>query len=288
MQNILENLKIRIATGYVAEYDNRWNTDNFIYIVNSIIPTARLYFLTAGEGFVRFKDREYHLVPGKLFLFPPFANVRVNCPEKMTKYWCHFNANILDLQLDLFSLYQPDSYEQEVKDMAFTEALFKRISDTCCIPHTQRSPLDNFESNSSLNLLIKPFIRKLTDLPVKSFPKTNMLTELIIYIENHLDQRLSLEMLAKRYNLNPTYLSNLFCKKIGLPLISYCNKRRIGAAINLMCNTEANISEIADRVGFPDSASFSKAFKKHTRYSPSEYRKFFIRYQQHLILAEKR
>ena len=49
--------------------------------------------------------------------------------------------------------------------------------------------------------------------------------------------------------------------------------KRMNKSVTLLTQNELNISEIAYRVGFEDPYYFSKCFKNHFNYSPTEYRK---------------
>ncbi|WP_366518190.1 helix-turn-helix domain-containing protein, partial [uncultured Mucilaginibacter sp.] len=40
----------------------------------------------------------------------------------------------------------------------------------------------------------------------------------------------------------------------------------------LLRNYEISIAQVAEEINFPDQSSFGKYFKKHTGFSPSEYR----------------
>ncbi|MBR0288235.1 MAG: helix-turn-helix domain-containing protein, partial [Selenomonadaceae bacterium] len=64
-------------------------------------------------------------------------------------------------------------------------------------------------------------------------------------------------------------------KETGLSPIQYMMQRRIGEAQSLLVETSLPIQEIEFRLGFNDSAHFSKMFKKHVGVTPKEYRKHF-------------
>ena len=55
--------------------------------------------------------------------------------------------------------------------------------------------------------------------------------------------------------------------------MQYIVSLRITNAINLIENTDYNITEIANAVGYDNSLYFSRLFHKHTGMSPSEYKK---------------
>jgi len=111
------------------------------------------------------------------------------------------------------------------------------------------------------------------------FPRKYVLTPFCttltfrLLVQRILDKDFSLEELAKQFNLNPVYLSNLFAKEMGVSLIKYCNNRRINRAIVLLSNTNYTISEIAYQLGAGNAASFSRLFKRHHGITPVEFRR---------------
>jgi len=270
--NILEDLKLSITVARFQELDSNWDTENFNFSFRNFIPFGRLYFPVEGEGFIYYDDREYHMERGRLFLIPAYANAKVKCPERLVKYWCHFNAVPSGARIDFFQLYQPELM-LEVENMEVTENLFRRLTEICHNYRGPTAPAEKFEAEHLLGVLVAPFIKSAAALQQKVIGKSDKFTEVIIYIEENLSRHFSLGEIASKFNMNPNYLSNFFCARKGIPLMSYCNIRRIERSMDLMWNTKYNISEIAYDLGFRDIANFSRTFKKYTGQSPSVYRK---------------
>ena len=276
MQELIENFHLKIEVARFQKLGPEWRTDRFAH---QIIPYNRLYYPVAGEGFVVHHGQQYHLRPGCIYLVPPYAQAEVSCPKYLVKYWCHFNAYILDSDLDIFSLYHP-IYELEVPDNDFVRTLFIRMVELHSTPGTVLHSIDNLEAKSALGLLIAPFLKTIkNEFHGKLADSMTKFVGLLVYIEKNLSKKLTLARLAGEFHLNPTYLSNMFAQKMGLPLIAYCNRRRIRQAIDLIWSTDHSVSEIAYKTGSGDVANFSKMFKRVTGLSPSEYRKNLRRQQ---------
>jgi len=92
------------------------------------------------------------------------------------------------------------------------------------------------------------------------------------YIEEHLDEDLSLVRLAGYIHFNPSYLSRLFKQESGVNLSDYIESARIERAKKLLRNDELKVHEIGLRVGYEASQSFTRFFKKATGVTPQEYR----------------
>ena len=92
------------------------------------------------------------------------------------------------------------------------------------------------------------------------------------YIEEHLEQKLSLNELANLLNLSPYHFTRLFQQSVGIAPYQYVVKCRIRRAKNLLRQTDLAIAQIAKRTGFSSHSCFTKAFRKSTAVSPKVYR----------------
>ncbi|WJH33872.1 response regulator [Paenibacillus sp. CC-CFT747] len=92
------------------------------------------------------------------------------------------------------------------------------------------------------------------------------------YIEAHLHDNLSLDVLAEHVYLHPAYLSRLYKQAAGQRLSDYIKSVRIKKAKELLTDDRLKIHEVAARVGFETSYYFSKVFKKEMKVTPQEYR----------------
>ena len=91
------------------------------------------------------------------------------------------------------------------------------------------------------------------------------------HIQKNYDQMLSFSDLANQLHVSRSYLSAIFNEAMGMTFPNYLAKYRIGMAIKLMDNKNIAYKQIAQAVGYPDYAYFSKVFKKYMGYSPKEY-----------------
>ena len=81
--------------------------------------------------------------------------------------------------------------------------------------------------------------------------------------------------LADNLHLSPKYLSSLLRELTGQTAQQHIHARLISRAKEELSTTSLSVSEIAYRLGFEHSQSFSKFFRQKTRQSPSEFRSAF-------------
>ncbi|HAK43262.1 MAG TPA: hypothetical protein DCM59_11875 [Clostridium sp.] len=92
------------------------------------------------------------------------------------------------------------------------------------------------------------------------------------YIYSHLYEDLNREAIAKAVNLNPSYLSVLFKKEVGISMSEYIQQTKINESINLLTFTNTSIHQICSLLNFTDQSYFTKIFRKFTGTTPKDYR----------------
>lgn len=97
--------------------------------------------------------------------------------------------------------------------------------------------------------------------------------QMIQYIEEHLDQKITLAKVAEAVALSEIHAGRIFKKETGQGVIEYVNTRKMHLAVEYMKNKKLKIKEIAERVGIEDQFYFHRVFKKTYGISPREYRK---------------
>ncbi len=102
---------------------------------------------------------------------------------------------------------------------------------------------------------------------------SSLIQEVIKLTDSDPAADLSLRNIAKRLNVNPSYLSTLFHDETGKTLTEYVNQKRIQLALFLLNTTELQVQTIAQYCGINDVNYFTKLFKKYVHKSPTKYRK---------------
>ncbi len=95
--------------------------------------------------------------------------------------------------------------------------------------------------------------------------------EAIRYISEHYMQDITISTVADYLEISEGYLSRVFKRETDYTFTSYLSHYRIEAAMELLKNCRVKVYEVADKVGFGDTAWFSAQFKKILGISPSEY-----------------
>ena len=104
-------------------------------------------------------------------------------------------------------------------------------------------------------------------------PTNQKLIQIITFLANHIQQEHLLPELAAKFSMTDKTLYRLFKKDLGMSYISYYTQLRIYKSLEYLMNSNYNISEIANMVGYSSLPTFSNTFSKIMGRPPSEYRK---------------
>lgn len=94
----------------------------------------------------------------------------------------------------------------------------------------------------------------------------------LIYIENNIQQPLTVGSVANRFNMSKYYFHRLFSAMMGCSLNQYILSRRLNASLTFIQNDHLSLTEIAYQLNFGTPSSFTRAFKRQYGISPSALR----------------
>lgn len=95
----------------------------------------------------------------------------------------------------------------------------------------------------------------------------------IKYIEENLEDQLTLDGLSQRCYLSKYYFHRIFSAVMGCSLKEYINQRRLNKALTYVLDTSESMVDIAYRLQFASQASFTRAFKNNYGVPPGQVRK---------------
>jgi AraC-like DNA-binding protein len=112
-------------------------------------------------------------------------------------------------------------------------------------------------------------------LYIAHYNKSVLITDMRIqkikeYILMNYNKNISIDDLSNITGLHPVYLGALFKKYNNCSIKEYINKVRVNVSENLLCTGGHTVSEAAQLSGFNDIFYFSKVFKKHKGFPPSD------------------
>ena len=233
---------------------------------------CKFYFITQGKCVINIDGKDYQVNAGDWFFIPAgtehsYYN-RKGQPFK--KYWMHFdlypNVGIFQaLDLPYFVHVKKDTkvmklYKTFAKAISSNELTDKLTVKACLI-----------------NLLVE-YIKLAKPDGIKVQSRTEeRLDDVLRYINENLEKDLSVEVLAEKYYAHPNHFIRAFKDKTGYTPAKYVKQKRIESSKRLLESTDLSAAEITERLGFSDSAHFSRVFKEYYNMPPAHYRSYFKR-----------
>lgn len=190
--------------------------------------------------------------------------LKENCPEILRE--ANFDPHIV---------YQKFCVENSpfgVPANSTIDSIFSFLYD---LPERLRLPYYKLKAQEILLYLLQIEPNTARQLTRYEYQQTETIKEIRNFLIQHLDERFTIEELAKRYLMNTSSLKSIFKAVYGMPIASYVKEYRIRHAMQLLRETDDNIAEIAKKVGYETQGKFTKAFKNTTQILPTEYRKLY-------------
>lgn len=236
-----------------------------------------LLYLYSGERCFFINDRTFKMQAGDLCLIHPNVLHRATsegCPE-CEGILLYFHERFLSPNQPLHELFSIDDIyvTLPVYERTVVEELFQKML------HEYKTREPGYTLNLQgltlqLLALLGRWLKKhqAKDIHFPS-PMHQKISEIARYINHHYQEDLSLESLAHRFYISPSYLSKIFKRVTNFTLIEYLNNVRVKEAKRLLLETEKKVVEIAEEVGFGSITHFGRVFKEITGHPPAYYRK---------------
>lgn len=231
-----------------------------------------LYYLETGERFHMVQDRCYKMVAGEFMIFPPYV-IHYSYGEK----------NVPFKRLLLYFRKEELESEGVFRELCRERGICRLDVRKRTQIHRMMEQLMEEQENpglftvcyrkSLLNLLAAVIVRE--DLPPVRQEKRSRINEIISYIHSHYDEDLKLEGLARKFYISPWYLCREFKQYTNSTLVQYINVTRIMNAQRDFMETDKNVTQVSQEVGFSSLTHFNRVFKAVTGTTPSKYRKQF-------------
>ncbi|MFA6009857.1 MAG: AraC family transcriptional regulator [Desulfobacteraceae bacterium] len=159
----------------------------------------------------------------------------------------------------------------------FRDDLLKQLATSLIAEFEQNETADRIYAETLNHTLIAHVLKKYSVQGIEPLPQTLKLqpwklNRIIDYINDNLDEDISLETIARVVDLSPTYFAALFKKSTGLAPHQYVMTRRLEKAKDLLHHTKKTIADIAIQTGFSDQSHLTRLLRRHTGLTPKEIR----------------
>lgn len=93
------------------------------------------------------------------------------------------------------------------------------------------------------------------------------------YVQIHTGEKIAMEEMAHRLNLNPSHFSRIFKQETGETFVEFVTRTKMERAQELLNQSDLNVAEISEQLGYEHTSYFIKLFRNYAGMSPNEFRK---------------
>jgi AraC-type DNA-binding domain-containing proteins len=226
----------------------------------------------SGFGKIEISGKTFLLKAGEGIFIAPFIPHRY-ISHSASPWYTNFITICGKLSPHIIDIIGSDSFylAQDTSDFSFSEWIYEKenkIKDTVSSYTKTQFSMDAYY----FLIQLKKSLLKFNENSDLLF--TNYVHPALNYIHMHYAQPVSTKELASLVFISPQYLSRLFKRFTNLSPHQYLNAFRLKRAKELLVNDfDTPISKIALLVGFQDTSHFIMNFKKHTTFTPEQFRK---------------
>ena len=235
-----------------------------------------IYYILEGELELWIEGQMFTLRPKEFIIIPSSVWHQTMCTPNQKKRFFVFTFDLI---------FKKDSEKRNIspQDYKFIAELDEVLNsaDKCLVG------MDGFDAMRALDALIQEFNGKQSGWPflmrsscmefiIRLFrnvmvsqqntdsilPESNLSMEIMRYITRHCQENIKLEDIAAAVHVSPRHVSRVFESCFGINIRSAIHASRINVAKNLLQNTDYSIEKISEIIGYTDSGSFARWFKK--------------------------
>lgn len=279
LQTVFQNRQYMLSRDFELFY---YNDRNLSKVAAHTHDYYEFYFFIEGDVSMQVGDIIYPVHLGDAMLIPPSLPHRAiihnkEVPYRRFVFWISkdFYERLKQISpdytyaMDYATNYQEYLCRLDRIDFTSLQSKILRL--------LEEMQSDHFGKELQIALYVEDFILNINRLvydmvePRKRLENTSLYANVIDYIEDHLDEELSLDRLAERFYVSKYHIAHVFKDNLGLSIHQYITKKRL-ALCQEAIRTKMNINEIYQTYGFGDYSSFYRAFKKEYGISPKKYR----------------
>jgi AraC-like DNA-binding protein len=231
-----------------------------------------MYVNGEAGGYLEVADGVYPVTPNRAHFVPAWVRIRCRNPEVLRHFYVHFDTVGVSSSVLRRVFTRPLCSDRPLryKDVA--------PADLCEAQGVLRKDLPTYCHVKSL--VYREFLRLFSVLPDTQAGLIERLVTgrhefapVIEYIDDHLSNPLSNDLLARIRHMSKSHFIRRFHKLLGQTPAEYVRERRVASAAIRLIFTDESIETIAASHGFPNRYYFSRVFKALTGIPPAAYRK---------------
>ena len=244
------------------------------------------YFFLEGDISIQIDKETFPIKHGDILLVPPMIPHHpiihsLEIPYRRFVFWvsCDYWNYLMQISPDYGYLMQ---YVQTSRQYIFhNDPITFNTVQSKILRLLEEIHSERFGRSAQISLCVNDLVLCLNRLiyertvPHPQNEELDLYQQLLKYIEQHLDEDLSLETLSKKFYVSKYHIAHIFTDNLGISIHQYITKKRLTLCREAILG-KSSITEVYMTFGFGDYSSFYRAFKKEYGISPKDYRDMHI------------
>lgn len=216
-----------------------------------------------GTGVLKINNMEYEISKGNVYFLDNMSTTSISPTSKLEGMLLQYEGlSTKDIPLQQTFL---------------TNHSFTNCPDRILTLSAQLAELWNqFQINNPFQLQ-QLFITVMSELhneiKARQSDSTHWLDRTLSYIDNHYNEEITREYLARLAGISPEHFSRAFRKTTGQTFNSYITLLRVRSAQQQLLTQTTNLNSLAQNVGYKEGTYLSKKFKQIVGMSPTIYQR---------------
>lgn len=233
------------------------------------------------------EERPFDFNPSESLVLPPnetiyidFPEARMNQPTKCITV--ELPLTKVDRIVDRMNEFIPKSSESgeweydATKSVHFAntnavDMLIEKLFHIFTEEHDQRDLLVDLNISELIVHMLQTESRNLLLKNYRNHVTKNGLAAAVDYIEEHIDQSISIQKVADAAYMSKSSFYRYFKNEFGMTPIEYIHQKRVKKACELLETEHKNVTEVSYQLGYSSLSHFIKLFKEETGITPKQY-----------------
>lgn len=233
----------------------------------------------------------FDFLPGETVTLPSNEKMIIDFPEAQMKYPTRCLAlgidsdkikkttdhykELIEIQDDAKLPIDMNLQPEHLKNNVHLQHLIDKLMTTFIYDQKAKDALLDVMINELIIRLLQTKAKNILLSESKTDANKNRLAYIIRYMDDHLTEDLSVELLAELTYMSTSQFYKKFKNTFGETPIDYLSKKRIKLAKQLLIDTDKLINSISQLCGYNSVSYFARLFKSKVGMTPNQYRQAY-------------
>ena len=253
---------------YIQEIGFFEATKNY-YVKRKNLSSFLILQTLSGQGMLYYEGKAYSLSRGDVFFIDceKEHSYHIQGTEPWVFNWIHFNGLSTSEYCADYARYNGRPLmTMEVNEL---NGIFEDLLSINASPKNTNEILSSLKITEMITLLTLYGQSLHADVA----PGNDPAEEVVRYIEKHLNEKITLEGIARHFNMNKYSFHKLFKQYTNVPLGEFIIMHRITRAKALLRFSSMSVQDVGDAVGISHTSHFINLFRDREGITPLQYKR---------------